>query len=72
MNKPILTKHECQSETWQKLMAHYKPILARHRQRLEVPDIPESERNALCWQIDAIKKLISLGEPDAKNVAGAG
>jgi hypothetical protein len=72
MSKMILTPHECQSETWQKLMKHYKPLLATYRNRLEVPSIQESERIALCWQIDAIKKLIALGEPDAKNVAGAG
>jgi hypothetical protein len=70
--KVIMTPHECQSETWQKLMKHYKPMLAEKRARLEVPNILESERIALCWQIDTIKKLIALGEPDAKNVAGAG
>lgn len=70
--KMILTPFECQGETWQKLMGHYKPLLAKYRTRLEVPDIDERERIALCWQIDTIKKLIALGEPDGKNVAGAG
>lgn len=70
--KPILNPNECQSETWQKLMKHYKPMLAEKRSRLEVPNIQESERVALCWQIDTIKKLIALGEPDVKNVTGAG
>lgn len=72
MKPAILTKHECQSEVWQKLMKHYKPLLAKHRARLEVPDIPESERIALCWQIQTIKQLIALGESEQKNVAGAG
>lgn len=66
-----LTKYEVQSEVWQKLMAHYKPLLAKHRNRLEVPNIEERERVALCWQIHAIKQLIAMGEPDEKNVTAA-
>lgn len=72
MSKQILTSHECQTEVWQKLMTHYKPMLAKHRRRLELPEIEERERVALCWQIQTIKQLIALGEPDEKNVAGAG
>lgn len=72
MSKQIFNQFECQQEVWQKLMMYYKPLLAKHRNRLEVPDIEERERIALCWKIDAIKELIALGEPDIKNVAGAG
>lgn len=72
MSKQILTPFECQSETWQKLMRHYKPLLAKYRARLESPSTEERERVALCWKIDTIKQLIALGEPDEKNVTGAG
>lgn len=69
-NSPILTQFDTQSPTWTKLLAHYTPLLAKHRARIENPGIEERERIALAWQIATIKDLIALGE--VKNVAGAG
>lgn len=63
---------DIRSQAWEKLLSHYKPILAKHRARLENPDIEERERIGLAWQIKVIKGLIAHGDLDAKNVAGAG
>lgn len=68
----FFTDHERKSSTWEKLQAHYKPLLAKHRARLENPSIDDRERVALCWKIDMIKGLLALGEQDNKDVAGAG
>lgn len=68
----FLTDFERKSSTWEKLVAHYTPLLAKHRARLENPNIEERERVKLCWQIDTIKNLLALGEQDKKDVAGAG
>lgn len=67
-----LNPHEIQSTLWQKLVAHYTPVLAKHRVRLENPKIAESERIQLCWQIQAIKDLFELAEPSRKNGTDAG
>lgn len=68
----FLTDFERKSSTWEKLVAYYTPLLAKHRARLENPNIEERERVKLCWQIDTIKNLLALGEQDKKDVAGAG
>ena len=66
-----LTGLEIGSALWAKLVAHYEPMLAKYRARLENPLIPETERIALCWQIKSIKEFLALGEPELKKETGA-
>lgn len=62
-----LNQHDLSTPLWSKLCAHYEPLLARARARLENPQMPESERIALCWQIKNIKEFLAMAEqPEQK------
>lgn len=67
-----LTHLEIGSPLWAKLVAHYEPKLVTYRARLENPNIPETERIALCWQIKSIKEFLALAEPELKKETSAG
>lgn len=67
-----LSPHEINTPLWSKLTAHYEPILAKHRARLENPKIHEAERLELCWKIAAIKELLAMAVPEQKQQTDAG
>lgn len=63
-NIPLkLASHEVNSPLWQKIEAHYKPMLAKYRVRIESTATSAEERQELAWKIDGIKKLLALAEP---------
>lgn len=68
----LLNISDVQSQCWQRLKTHYAARLIEWRTRLENPTIEERERIALCWQIDAAKKLLAFEDEARKNVTGAG
>lgn len=59
-----LNPHEINTSVWQKIEAHYTPILAKYRTRIENPRIEEKERIELAWKIASVKELLALAEPD--------
>lgn len=61
-----LAQHEISSSLWQKIVDHYTPLLAKYRNRLENPSLPEQDRIELCWKIKNIKDLFELAEPERK------
>ena len=66
----LLAPHESGSPLWQKIEAHIKFRLIKHRARIENPRITEAERMQLAWQIATIKEFLAMGNP-AREVADA-
>ena len=66
-----LNQSEIATPLWVKLTDHYKPLLAKYRNRLEKPSITEQERISLCWKIAGIKEFFELATPERKKETGA-
>lgn len=67
-----LTPHETNTPLWVKLSEYYATKLAKYRSRIEQPRITEAERVQLAWQIQGIKELLELAEPDREAETDAG
>lgn len=67
-----LTPYDVQQPAWQQIKAHYEARLATLRAQLENPQWPADLRYPLVCRIDEIKGILAMGEPEQKNVAGAG
>jgi hypothetical protein len=61
-----LSQHDVASQCWQKIKTYYDEVIAKKRERLENPRISDAERLQLAWQIDTVKEVLSLGEPERK------
>lgn len=72
MAAPKLSPYDIDQPAWQIVKAHYEKRLALLRSRLENPTWPIEQRTDLIARIDEIKDLLAIGQPEQKNVAGAG
>lgn len=61
-----LTAQDIGSPLWAKLVAHYQPLLAKYRARIESPRISEPERIELAWRISGIKEFLILGDQETE------
>ena len=71
-NVRILSNSDIGTPCWRKLKDFYSSELADMRRRIENPRMLESERIALCWKIEMVKGLLSLGDSTQKDVTDAG